>query len=54
MKKLIEAGIEAYGTHGFTVTVKDICNEINLLNVIFMSRLKKVSNCSNQHFLKAD
>ena len=44
-EKLIEAGIEAYGTHGFfAVTVKDICNEAKLLNVIFMSRLKKVSN----------
>ena len=30
-EKLIEAGIEAYGSYGFfSVTVKDICNEAKL------------------------
>ena len=35
-EKLIEAGIEAYGTHGFfSVTVKDICNEAKLTERYF-------------------
>lgn len=42
-EKLIEAGIEAYGTHGFfSVTVKDICNEAKLTERYFYESFKKV------------
>ena len=41
-EKLIEAGIEAYGTHGFfAVTVKDICNEAKLTERYFYESFKK-------------
>ncbi len=36
-EKLIEAGIEAYGTHGFfAVTVKDICNGSQTNRTLFL------------------
>lgn len=41
-EKLIEAGIEAYGTHGFfSVTVKDICTEAKLTERYFYESFKK-------------
>ena len=50
-EKLIEAGIEAYGTHGFfAVTVKDICNEAKLTERYFYESFKKVSNCFKPFF----
>lgn len=46
-EKLIEAGIEAYGRHGFfSVTVKDICNEAKLTERYFMNPLRKANICS--------
>ena len=41
-EKLIEAGIETYGTHGFfSVTVKDICIEAKLTERYFYESFKK-------------
>ena len=41
-EKLIEAGIQAYGTHGFfAVTVKDICTEAKLTERYFYESSKK-------------
>ena len=41
-EKLIEAGIEAYGTHGFfAVKVKDICIEAKLTELYFYESFKK-------------
>lgn len=41
-EKLIEAGIETYGTHGFfSVTVKDVCNEAKLTERYFYESFKK-------------
>ena len=52
-EKLIEAGIEAYGTHGFfSVTVKDICNEAKLTERYFYESFKKSENLFQTIFLK--
>ncbi len=50
--KLIEAGIEAYGTHGFfAVTVKDICNEAKLTERYFYESFKKSDELFQTIFL---
>lgn len=52
-EKLIEAGIEAYGTHGFfAVTVKDICNEAKLTERYFYESFKKSEELFQTIFLK--
>lgn len=41
-QKLIEAGLQAYGTHGFfAVTVKDICTEAKLTERYFYESFKR-------------
>ena len=51
--KLIEAGIQAYGTHGFfSVTVKDICNEAKLTERYFYESFKKSEQLFQTIFLK--
>ena len=52
-EKLIEAGIEAYGTHGFfAVTVKDTCNEAKLTECYFYESFKKSDELFQTIFLK--
>jgi AcrR family transcriptional regulator len=52
-EKLIEAGIETYGTHGFfAVTVKDICNEAKLTERYFYESFKKSEQLFQTIFLK--
>ena len=52
-EKLIEAGIESYGTHGFfTVTVKDICNEAKLTERYFYESFKKSEDLFQTIFLQ--
>ena len=52
-EKLIEAGIEAYGTQGFfAVTVKDICNEAKLTERYFYESFKKSEQLFQTIFLK--
>lgn len=52
-EKLIEAGIEAYGTQGFfAVTVKDICNEAKLTERYFYESFKKSEELFQTIFLK--
>ncbi len=52
-EKLIEAGIEVYGTHGFfAVTVKDICNEAKLTERYFYESFKKSDQLFQTIFLK--
>ena len=52
-EKLIEAGIEAYGTQGFfAVTVKDICNEAKLTERYFYESFKKSDELFQTIFLK--
>ncbi|ANF82838.1 TetR family transcriptional regulator [Acinetobacter sp. NCu2D-2] len=52
-EKLIEAGIEAYGTHGFfSVTVKDICNQAKLTERYFYESFKKSEQLFQAIFLK--
>lgn len=52
-EKLIEAGIEAYGTHGFfSVTVKDICMEAKLTERYFYESFKKSEQLFQTIFLK--
>ena len=51
-EKLIEAGIEAYGTHGFfAVTVKDICNQAKLTERYFYESFKKSDELFQTIFL---
>lgn len=41
-QKLIEAGLQAYGTHGFfSVTVKDVCKEAKLTERYFYESFKR-------------
>lgn len=52
-EKLIEAGIQAYGTHGFfSVTVKDICNEAKLTERYFYESFKKSEHLFQCIFIK--
>lgn len=52
-EKLIEAGIEMYGKHGFfSVTVKDICNEAKLTERYFYESFKKSENLFQTIFLQ--
>ncbi len=52
-EKLIEAGIEAYGTSGFfSVTVKDICNQAKLTERYFYESFKKSEDLFQTIFLK--
>ena len=52
-EKLIEAGIAAYGTHGFfSVTVKDICNEAKLTERYFYESFKKSEELFQVIFLQ--
>ncbi len=52
-QKLIVAGIEAYGTHGFfSVTVKDICNEAKLTERYFYESFKKSEELFQTIFLQ--
>ena len=52
-EKLIEAGIQAYGTHGFfAVTVKDICTEAKLTERYFYESFKKSEELFQTIFLK--
>lgn len=52
-EKLIEAGIEAYGTQDFfAVTVKDICNEAKLTERYFYESFKKSDELFQTIFLK--
>ena len=52
-EKLIEAGIEAYGTSGFfSVTVKDICTEAKLTERYFYESFKKSEHLFQTIFLK--
>lgn len=52
-EKLIEAGIETYGTHGFfSVTVKDVCNEAKLTERYFYESFKKSEDLFQTIFLK--
>jgi len=49
----IEAGIQAYGTHGFfSVTVKDICTEAKLTERYFYESFKKSEHLFQTIFLK--
>lgn len=52
-EKLIEAGIETYGTQGFfSVTVKDVCNEAKLTERYFYESFKKSEELFQTIFLK--
>ena len=52
-EKLIEAGIEAYGSQGFfSVTVKDICQEAKLTERYFYESFKKSEQLFQTIFLK--
>ena len=52
-EKLIEAGIQDYGTHGFfAVTVKDICTEAKLTERYFYESFKKSEELFQTIFLK--
>jgi AcrR family transcriptional regulator len=52
-EKLIEAGIETYGTQGFfSVTVKDVCNEAKLTERYFYESFKKSENLFQTIFLQ--
>lgn len=52
-EKLIEAGIQAYGTHGFfAVTVKDICIRANLTERYFYESFKNSEQLFQAVFLK--
>ena len=52
-EKLIEAGIQAYGTQGFfSVTVKDICNEAKLTERYFYESFKKSEHLFQTIFLE--
>ncbi|MCU4588416.1 TetR/AcrR family transcriptional regulator [Acinetobacter ursingii] len=52
-EKLIEAGIETYGTQGFfSVTVKDVCNEAKLTERYFYESFKKSEDLFQTIFLK--
>ncbi len=52
-EKLIEAGIESYGTHGFfSVTVKDICSEAKLTERYFYESFKKSEELFQTVFLQ--
>ena len=52
-EKLIDAGIQAYGTHGFfSVTVKDICTEAKLTERYFYESFKKSEELFQTIFLK--
>ena len=52
-EKLIEAGIEAYGNHGFfSVTVKDICTEAKLTERYFYESFKKSEELFQTIFLQ--
>ncbi len=52
-EKLIEAGIQAYGTHGFfSVTVKDICNQAKLTERYFYESFQKSEQLFQSIFLK--
>jgi len=52
-EKLIEAGVEADGRHGFfSVTVKDICNEAKLTERYFYESFKKSEHLFQTIFLK--
>lgn len=52
-EKLIQAGIETYGTHGFfSVTVKDVCNEAKLTERYFYESFKKSENLFQTIFLQ--
>ncbi|WP_312324374.1 TetR/AcrR family transcriptional regulator [Acinetobacter schindleri] len=52
-EKLIEAGIQAYGTHGFfSVTIKDICTEAKLTERYFYESFKKSEHLFQTIFLK--
>lgn len=54
-EKLIEAGIESYGTHGFfSVTVKDICSEAKLTERYFYESFKKSEDLFQNHLLTTD
>ena len=51
--KLIEAGIEMYGSHGFfSVTVKDICNQAKLTERYFYESFKKSEELFQTIFLQ--
>ena len=52
-EKLVEAGISAYGTHGFfSVTVKDICNEAKLTERYFYESFKKSEDLFHAIFIQ--
>ena len=52
-EKLIEAGIQAYGTHGFfAVTVKDICIQAKLTERYFYESFKNSEQLFQAVFLK--
>lgn len=52
-EKLIEAGIETYGTHGFfTVTVKDVCQQAKLTERYFYESFKKSEDLFHTIFLR--
>lgn len=52
-EKLIEAGLHAYGTHGFfAVTVKDICTEAKLTERYFYESFKKSEDLFQTIFLQ--
>lgn len=52
-EKLIEAGIQAYGTQGFfSVTVKDICKEAKLTERYFYESFKKSEHLFQTIFLE--
>lgn len=52
-EKLIEAGIETYGTQGFfSVTVKDVCNEAKLTERYFYESFKKSEDLFQTLFLQ--
>lgn len=52
-EKLIEAGIETYGTQGFfSVTVKDVCNEAKLTERYFYESFKKSEELFQTIFLQ--
>ena len=52
-EKLIEAGIETYGTQGFfSVTVKDVCQEAKLTERYFYESFKKSEDLFQTIFLK--
>lgn len=52
-EKLIEAGIETYGTQGFfTVTVKDVCQQAKLTERYFYESFKKNEDLFHTIFLR--